>query len=224
MEYQEFHLKRNYPLDENLIRLISDLQSKIDHFSLTTQKVITKIDYFKYVNAGFNEFSKSRASVRNYSDLDLPMTKIMAALDLARSAPSACNRQAWRTYVYSDKKKIKTILEYQGGNRGFGHLTSKLIIVTGELGVFSSTNERNQVFIDGGIYSMNLLYCLHFEQIAACILNCSFDYSKEEEIKRYCSIKSSEVLIAMISCGLPPEEFGIANSPRHNLDQTNTIV
>jgi hypothetical protein len=90
--------------------------------------------------------------------------------------------------------------------------------------VFCNINERNQAFIDGGMYAMNLLYALHCNMVAACILNCSFDPGKENHIKSIAKIKDSEVLIAMIACGDPPEGFQLTMSPRNSLDTTNTII
>jgi len=97
-------------------------------------------------------------------------------------------------------------------------------MLTGELGVFGYSNERNQVFIDCGMYAMNLLYALHYNEIAACIMNCSFDYDKEQEIKNISQIGESEVLIAMVSCGIAPTEFKIATSPRYSLIKTNKLI
>jgi nitroreductase len=224
-EYEEYHQSKNFKLDEDviaaIIRLRKSLKKEIERSS---QIRTTRKEYFKNVKSSFKEFSNSRASVRNFNEEDVPLVKIHNALELARNTPSACNRQSWRTYVYTDKTKIAEILEAQGGNRGFGHLANKLIIIAGELGVFCYINERFQVYIDGGIYAMNLLYALHANEIGACIMNCSFDYEKEQEIKRLSGIKESEVLIVMIACGIPPEEFKIAVSPRYTLDKTNTVI
>lgn len=225
LEYEEVHKNNNYPLDDEIKSHITGLKHIVkDCVETAAQKQVTKDEYFKNINDAFFEFSNSRASVRNYSQDDLPLTKIQKALELARNTPSACNRQSWRTYVYTDKNVICELLELQGGNRGFGHLTNKLIIITGELGVFCYTNERNQVYIDCGMYAMNLLYALHHNEIATCILNCSFDHNKEQEIKILGRIKDSEVLIAMVACGEAPNEFKIAASPRYNLNKTNTII
>jgi nitroreductase len=224
-EYENYHRQINFILEKNVRDSISGLKNILQGEPVTaSQRHTSKTDYFRYVSGAFREFSESRASVRHFTDEDIPSNKIRMALDLARNTPSACNRQSWRTYVFTEKKIISGLLESQGGNRGFGHLTNKLIIIAGELGVFCNSNERNQVYIDGGIYAMNLLYSLHSMEIAACIMNCSFDHEKEEEIKVSAGIKESEVLIAMIACGIPPDEFKIASSPRYDIDKTNKFI
>jgi nitroreductase len=225
LEYEGYHESIGFILDNEVKDAINQLKDSLKtRVNITIQLQKTKTEYFKKTNCSFPDFSNSRSSIRNFTSEDIPLTKIKTALELARNTPSACNRQSWRTYVFTDKQMITRLLEAQGGNRGFGHLTNKLIIVTGELAMFCYTSERYQVYIDGGLYAMNLLYALHNNEIAACILNCSFDFEKEQEIKRFSGIKESEVLIAMIACGLPPEEFKIAISPRYSLIKTNRII
>lgn len=224
LEYEDYHKSRGFILDNSITKSITSLRESLQwEVRKSIQKEITREEYFSKLQLPFHAFSNSRSSVRNYSDENVPISRILDALNLACNAPSACNRQSWRTYVFSDKTMIIRLLEMQGGARGFGHLANKLILVTGELGLFCNSNERNQVYIDGGIYSMNLLYAIHSSEIAACILNCSFTPAKEKEIKEYGKIRKSEVLISMIVCGIPPDNFKIASSPRYRIVKTNTV-
>ncbi|MGQ1911615.1 nitroreductase family protein [Marinifilum sp. RC60d5] len=220
LEYKEFH-RNKFKLEAAILAAMEKLEHKQISLLPSKQKEITKSDFFYNRYENFYEFSNSRASVRNFSSENIPMKKIIEVLELAKNTPSACNRQSWRTYSFSEKNQIEKILDAQGGNRGFGHLANKIIVVAGELGVFEGVAERNQVFIDGGIYSMNLLYCLHYYGIAACILNCSHGPEKDKIMRNLCKIKESEVFVSIVICGIPPESFMIANSQRHNLKKTN---
>lgn len=223
-EYIEVHEEQKYKLEKETLEFINILFSKTGTVSSCSQKEINKDEYFKFSNANFTEFSNSRSSVRNYSDVIIPINLINNSIDLAKNTPSACNRQCWRTYVYSDKDKLNEILSLQGGNRGFGHLANKLIVITAEVGVFLSIGERHEAYIDGGMYAMNLLYALHHNKLAACILNCSHDVEKDKKMRKICDIKDSEVFIAMISCGYPSENFKIPLSKRYSIEKTNTII
>lgn len=225
LEYELYHRSIGYQLSSDVNSAIMRLKEVSDFKILPSNQInTTKDKYFKHVNDPFPLFSGSRSSVRNFTTEELTVDRITDAIDIARNTPSACNRQSWRTYVYSNKNKISQLLEAQGGNRGFGHLTNKLIVIAGEMGVFSYLNERNQVFVDGGMYAMNLLYALHSQKVAACILNCSFDFNKELQIKKMGNIRDSEVLIAMIACGNAPGEFKIARSPRYASAKTNKFI
>jgi nitroreductase len=224
VEYKNLHKKENFQLEKETNTYIKKLAPFIQKNDCCSQIETTKYEYFAHINKNFPEFSNSRASVRNYTDEEISMRAIMDALQLAQKTPSACNRQCWRTYVYTDKNKIAEILEEQGGNRGFGHLTNKLIVLAAELGVFNRDYERNEAYIDGGMYAMNLLYALHYQKIAACILNCSTWPEKDVNLRKLTKIKDSEVFIGMIACGIPPENFKIAYSKRYDLKNTNTVI
>lgn len=223
-EYEAFHIKQATSVNERIQEAIDRLKLLKQTNSYCIQKTITKDLYFAKAAESFCSFSWSRASVRNYSEEDLPINLIKQSIDIARNTPSVCNRQTSRVYVFTEKEKIRNILEIQGGNRGFGHLANKLIVVTSELGVFLYLNERTQAFIDGGMFAMNLLYALHYHKIAACILNCSHSADKDRKMRKACPIKESEVFIAMIVCGQASENFKIALSPRNSLDKYLTIV
>ncbi|MGB4415531.1 MAG: nitroreductase family protein [Paludibacter sp.] len=223
LEYELFHHQKKFKLDNEIVYYIETIRNNIENIAVCSQVETTKNEYFKYSNCSFPEFANSRSSIRNYSKEEIPTERIINALELARNTPSACNRQCWRTYIYSDKTEICNILEIQGGNRGFGHLTNKLIVIAAEVGVFSNIAERNEAYIDGGIYAMNLLYAIHYQRIAGCILNCSNTIEKDIKLRKICKIKDSEVFIAMIACGIPPETFYVASSKRYNLEKTNKI-
>lgn len=222
LEYEDYNSK---------IGVAKEAQDKIDQLKKqlvkpvlkSTQNVVTRQKYFEHAKSEFSVFARSRHSIRNFSDEVIPDSLINKSLELAQCAPSACNRQSWRTYIYSEKRLINKILELQGGNRGFGHLTDKLIIITGDLSAFCNINERNQVYVDGGIYVMNVLYALHSYEIAACVLNCGFDNNKAGDIKQIAGIDKSHVFIAMIICGKAPDEFKTAISPRNGLGE-NIII
>jgi len=223
-EYKVFHEKHGYQIDLELACLIDKQVTENKNFTATEQKSVTSSSYFQFTDSAFEKFSWSRSSVRNYSNQDLSIDLIIEAVDIARNTPSVCNRQSARAYILSDKVIIKEILAIQGGNRGFGHLTNKLVVVTAELGVFAELSERKQAFIDGGMFAMNMLYALHSKKIAACIMNCSHTYQKDLKMRKATGIKKSEVFIAMISCGVAADDFRIPLSKRNDLSEYMTII
>lgn len=125
--------------------------------------------------------------------------------------------------MFTDKEKISEILTLQGGNRGFGHLADKLIVLTQEQGISHGVYERHQIYVDGGMFAMNLLYALHYKKIVACSLNCNFSMMKERKMRKICNVDSSEMFVMMISCGIAPDNFKIASSKRIPLSNLLTI-
>ncbi len=226
LEYEEFHNSAGYHLDSLVLAKIEVIQNiaKKYNISPSSQLLMTKEEYFKEIDSSFEEFSNTRKSVRNYSSDKIPSEIIHSALKLTLNTPSVCNRQGYRAYVYSNKERIKEIFSTQNGNRGFGNLADKIIVVTVELGILSHSLERNQAFIDGGLYLMNLLYALHSKGIVACTLNCSNTPKYDKMMRKACEIKDSEIFIGIISCGYPKDEFSIALSKRLDIDEIVTFI
>jgi nitroreductase len=223
-EYEKKHKGIGYHMDESAMSAIKDIKKIFNNTKPTSQKFVTKEEYFSNATSDFGKFSKSRASVRNYTNKSVELDDLVEAVNIAQSAPSACNRQSSKVYIYTDKEKIQEILKIQGGNSGFGHLADKLIIITSSLGVWEILAERYQSYVDGGIFAMNFLYALHFKKIAGCILNCSITPKKDKILREVCKIDKSENFIAMVSCGYPPEEINIAFSKRYDANEILKII
>ncbi len=223
-EYISFHRDKGYTIDSKLMHKFEKLCEieKINSlkFENRNQKNTTRDEYFKFSNSSFKDFSESRSSIRNFSDEEVCKDQIYNVLNLCRNTPSACNRQAVRVHLFTNKDEIGKILDIQGGNRGFGHLTTFLFIVTYESSVYFEESERNSGLVDGGMFCMNILYSLHANQIAGCILNAAHNPAKDIQMRKQSKIPDSEYFVAMIACGIPPRDFKIATSFRYPLSYT----
>ena len=140
------------------------------------------------------------------------------AVEMARYAPSVCNRQSWKVHIFKDRDKIDTLLGLQNGNNGFTQSIKQLLIITGDTKKFTKL-ESNQVFIDGGLFSMSLLLSLHSKEIASCCLNTCLPYLDEVKVKKIGKISGSERLIMMIGIGNYKDSFEVAISDRIPLDE-----
>lgn len=89
---------------------------------------------------------------------------------------------------------------------------------------FIRANERNQPFIDGGLFSMSLLNALEFEGLGACALNAMMDKKTEERIFEILKIKSNDRLIMFISVGNFKNEVKVPVSLRNNLEDIINII
>ncbi|MFV0538151.1 MAG: nitroreductase family protein [Dysgonomonas sp.] len=225
LEYETVHVAENFEFAVTTQKALSDI-NKIaaeENIRPSCQLKYVNGEYFKNTKSEFSHFSNSRKSVRDFSSENVSINDIKDAIRLATNTPSACNRQATKTYVYTDKKQIAKILAVQNGNRGFGHLVNKLVVITSDLSAFVNPYERYQAYIDGGIYTMNLLYALHYYEIAACTLNCSHTHKIDKNMKSVCEIGSSEVFIAILACGIPSTEMSVTFSKRNNIEENCVI-
>ncbi|MCY1415275.1 5,6-dimethylbenzimidazole synthase [compost metagenome] len=161
----------------------------------------------------FNKFVRCRYSVRNFSHEPVSDDLIFTAIETATFAPSVCNRQSWQVHYYSEKTTIHNILQHQNGNAGFTDTIDKLLIITGDTRAFTES-ESNQIFIDGGLFSMNLILALHSAGLGSCALNTSYSYLKEFKVKKVAKIPNNERLIMMLAVGNIKPNFQVAASPR----------
>ena len=115
-------------------------------------------------------------------------------------------------------------MAHQNGNAGFGDDADKVLIVTVELKDFRGPKERNQAYIDGGLFSMSLIYAMHSLGIGTCALNLSLNHKDELELLREAEIPHSEIAIMMIAIGKIPEQFYVADSARRDLEDVVKII
>lgn len=228
-EYNRIHLSLNYPLSTPLQKRINTLLDMAHKNGCEIydggQCHFSQEDYFKHKNSSFPDFSSSRHSVRNFIDKEVDLQELSLAIQLALNAPSACNRQGNRVYVINKKDRVANFLEIQGGSRGFSHKVNCLLIVTNDSRVWTDPKSIQGSYIDGGIFSMNLLYSLHFHKIGACPLNCYFSPKKANKIHKDFSIPEYENIILAIAVGYVPDNFDVVNSHRDfSLNQILKII
>lgn len=218
-EYDLLHKKLHFRLDDHLQQQIDLFLAHFNtDFGQTIQVDCTREQYFSHRSDDFYQFSNSRHSARNFTDEPVSMELINKAVQLAQNAPSACNRQAPRIYIIQDKDKIKQVLALHGGNRGFGHTVDKLIIVCGYLPCYG-LNERDCVYVDCGIFTMNLAYSLHYYGVGNCILNWSVSNENDIALRKIIPVKNEETVCTLIACGNVPEKFKVCTSGKKTLQQ-----
>lgn len=176
-------------------------------------KKVRKQDIMNNISINYSSFIKSRHSIRNFTGNKIDPLLIEKALELAENTPSACNRQPWNVYVFYKEKNIHDILDIQGGARQFKEGISCLILITSSCNYFFS-NEYHQPYVNGGLYSMNLLLALHSVGLGTIPLNMGISSEKVNAIFRLSNIPDSEIPIMLIGVGEMLEEFHVADSKK----------
>ena len=185
---------------------------------------ITKKDLLKTLNNfDFKTFSEVRYSIRNFDEnYSVPIEIIKKAILIAGKSPSACNRQAWKVYVFKGLKK-DLILNHQNGNRGFRDSIDTVLLIVGLTSSFSY-GERHGAWVDGGIFSMSLLYALHSFGLGTCSLNTGYTLKQELNLRKAINLELNEEPIMMIAVGGIKNEFKVANSCRKSIDELMVLV
>lgn len=219
-EYLQYHSLRNINLTQEhqiLINKIIKLTETTTNYEPTKQRHYKKDDFFNIADGTFSKLAYSRHSVRNYINQPIDKAVFEQIARIAYTAPSACNRQPCRMHVITNHKLIESIYSLGIGCNGFGHLAAALIVVTSDLECRDNITERFQVGVDAGFYGMNILYALHEKQIGACVLNWDNIKPQDDKLRQLIpTLKESETVLFLISCGYTPEEFDIPLGIRIN--------
>lgn len=217
-EYLEFHADDLQKLPNNFLNSIKNFIEEKPAQSKGGLKYLNKSKMVPLGKDLFEDFLKCRHSIRNFSDIPVENAEILQALSLSQNTPSVCNRQGWFVHYYSDKSKIKELLSFQNGNAGFTDSIDKLLIVTGSVKAFTRY-EHNQLFIDGGLYSMNLMLALHAVGLGSCPLNTCMPWLMEKRMKKAADIAQHERVIMMIAVGNLLDEFSVAQSEKYPVEK-----
>lgn len=180
--------------------------------------------YFADSDSPFATFARSRHSCRHFDPLQKPTPEqLRMVIDIARYSPSVCNRQCWRVHSYDEPTKIRELLHLQGGNRGFGHTIPVVLVITASLNVFDGYKEHNQAYIDGGLFSMSLMYALHHQKLG-CVPMCWLsDPTTDLRLRRLAEIPDHETVIMFMGVGVPASKFQAPISQKRTVDEIITF-
>lgn len=161
----------------------------------------------------FDQLAVGRHAVREFASTPVTIEEIRQAVDLARTAPSVCNRQPARIHVTCNQEVIERALRIQGGFSGYP-TPPALILVTADNQAFLFPTERNEGFVDGGLFAMQLLMSLESEGLAACPLNTMMSTKNENITRELMQVPDNEFLVMYIAVGHFPETLNLCRSTR----------
>lgn len=220
-QYVEFQKSLDYENTELNLKLVQLNQYVNKHVTAgiihTTRKEVACA-----AEGNFPVFFHSRHSIRQFSREKVDFEALKMAVELARKAPTACNRQACKVYYYADMAVNRRLGEMIAGNNGFDNEVGHYLVITADISSFYNTFERNQLYIEAGIFSMALVQALHFKGIASCMLQNGEFYKKNRKFKAICgNIPENEKITMFIAIGMYKETFSYAVSARK---QTNRVL
>ena len=182
---------------------------------LTIQKSDMKFDF-----ACVEKLFKTRHSIRQFKKEELSEETIKKAIELAQTAPSACNRQAVRAYAIDSKKFIENYTENLQGVGGFADDCDKFILITGKISAYEEP-EYKQFIVSAGIFVGYLTLALHGLGLGACVVQRSL--RPNDSWIQFCmdnDIPLDEQLICLVAVGNLNDEMTVPLSKRFDV---NTI-
>jgi len=158
----------------------------------------SKITYDELLN-----LSIRRRSVRYFVDKEVSVDVVRKAYDIAKYAPSACNRQAFQFLFYNDPEIVAKLSAVPGGVSGYS--LPAVIVVVGRYDGYFDIRDINAPIIDSSLAIMSFLYAAETLGLGTVCINWPNLVDREEKIRNIIDIKSSEVVVMLIGVGYPLE-------------------
>lgn len=155
-----------------------------------------------------------RRSVRWYQEKEVEFSLIEKAIELASTAPSACNRQPYRFLIANNKKKAVEIANLAGGTKGFAENFPALIVVVGDLSAYPFERDRHLIYIDSSLASMQLMLALETLGLSSCPINWPDIETAEKQIQALLNIKAHERVVMLLAIGYADSLGGIPYSQK----------
>lgn len=218
-EYITLHTENGYNtsyLDEIFSKEIID-QALAEESRIGGVVNINLTDKESNRDKNFKDLFNNRWSIREYAKKPVDLSLIEEAIGISIKSPSVCNRQSARVITIADSQLIEETLSLQGGFTGYD-TPPVLLVVTSDIETLVGVNERNQPYIDGGLFSMSLLLSLEYVKLAACPLNAMLPISRELKIRKILDIPENESIIMFMSVGHFTEKNPAPKSFRYSLN------
>ena len=161
----------------------------------------------------FKDLSLNRYSIREFNHSPIDVAKIEEAIEIASKTPSACNRQSTKVIFIDNAELIQQVLEIQEGYRGY-EIPNLLGISLVDLNAYSSYTDRNMCYVDGGLYTMSIVYAFEFVGLGCCLLNASFTRTKEKKIRKLLQIEENYEFISLMVMGNFKDSIKVPSSYR----------
>ena len=215
--YKELHARSDFDVAFLDDLIDPEFANPDTTFDAAGTKTIRKVDKADNSRKPFYELAQGRSSVRDFSGAPVDKTKVMDALRNAQKTPSVCNRQGWRVYWVEDADLARKVLKHQ---RGFGYaqMPDVLLTITVSNNTYLSPVERNQAFVDGGLFSMSVMYGLEYEGLAAVPLNAMMYHRDQKAVRELLDIDDSEMITMFIAVGDFVDECIVPVSDRKPAD------
>ncbi len=161
----------------------------------------------------FEQFFTSRRSIRNFVGSAPSIDLIVRAIEWSINTPSVCNRQGWYVWYVTEERLLKKILSLQNGNSGFNNLNGVLIFGM-DRKKYTLGSERNQIWVDGGLFAMSTAWALHAQGLGTCFLNWATSPRKTQVLRSLVNASRNIEFTTLCAVGFFEKDTLVAISPR----------
>ena len=177
----------------------------------------------RFTDSQLSALFETRHSTRMFREGTIPKQHLLLAAQMAHSGPAACNRHPCRVHYINKGPLMKRALEIQGGNTGFESEIAHVAVVTCDLSSFLDLTERNQPWVEGGLFAMSLVLAFHAMGYGTCCLNWAATIEQDKAIRATGVVEDRHCVIMLIGLGLLRDDYVAAVSTRAPEDQLATF-
>lgn len=153
------------------------------------------------------ELILNRRSVRDFEKLhSTDLNKISNLIQIATSAPSACNRLPYRFICCTGDIK-KQVINIPMGTAGWNETVDLFVVLVGDLSAYFDIRDRHAPYIDGSLSLMQLVLLLESHNYGSCIVNWSDIPAKNKEMKSTLQLRKNEIIITTLAIGNKKSEY-----------------
>lgn len=202
-----------------------ELLKVVDHI----ENSVRPVGEARHINAGttvagefpgcgrnYGGIISSRYSCRIFRRELVPQEVINDVMVEASHTPSVCNRQPWTLKIMT-VPELKAALPLQNGNVAFREVIQQGALVLVNREAFNIIGERNQGYIDGGMFSMSVCLAFQSHGVSTCCLNWAVETRRNRKLLRALDIDPKYIVIMMIAFGYPDSDKRFAASPRQSV-------
>ncbi len=184
---------------EKVQKIIRIAEKEIDNRSNNSNLKENQTEAFQNLKNIFYE----RKSVRFFKSEKVDIEKIVQCVEIAKSAPTACNRQPYHVELLTDKKDIMKIGEMAPGTAGWLDGVPVLAVVVGHSNSFRFTRDRHLIYFDSGLFVSNFVNSLVTLDLASCICNWVPNWKADRAAIKYLGYDLSKTVVCLIAIGKP---------------------
>jgi nitroreductase len=184
---------------QNIVRNLRDVELDSDHVPIA----YSELDSIDVSFDGFKALCQRRHSVRWFKAARVPKHLLDAAVNVAATAPSACNRQAFKFYIFDEPDRARQIGAIPMGTAGFAHNFQTIVVVVGDLSAYPHEKDRHIIYIDSGLAVMQFQLALETQGLGSCVINWPDIERHERQMAAELNLNSYERPVMLIAVGYP---------------------
>jgi len=166
----------------------------------------------------FRQLVARRRSVRWFLPRRVDRARIEWALEAARTAPSACNRQPIRYIVVDEPSAAVRCASLLMGAEGYAAGVPAVAVIAGRWRAFEDARDRHLPYLDAGLSAMLFLLALEVQGLGGCCVNCPDLPGQTARLMHFLGLEPDEQPLLAVVFGHPDPAVRLGRADRRSAE------